>query len=94
MTSLNDGRSHFIDYGKAIIILIVIMTHFKAPFLDVGAFNMMFFFFASGYVQKKGGAIVRGKHKAQVPGNNCSLLVRNVDTRFARDPSCLLLRIR
>ena len=51
----NDGRSHFIDYGKAIIILIVIMTHFKAPFLDVGAFNMMFFFFASGYVQKKGG---------------------------------------
>ncbi len=55
MSSPETGRARFLDYGKAIIILIVIMTHFKAPFLDVGAFNMMFFFFASGYVQKKGG---------------------------------------
>ncbi len=52
MTSSKEGRAHFLDYGKAIIIIVVIMVHLKAPFQDVGAFNMMFFFFASGYVQK------------------------------------------
>ncbi len=42
----------FLDYGKAITIMVVIIVHMDAPFQEVAAFHMMFFFFASGYVQK------------------------------------------
>lgn len=48
------GRANFIDYGKGMIVLIVILSHFNPCYYDVGSFNMIFFFFASGYVQRKG----------------------------------------
>ncbi len=47
-------RENFLDYGRAICIILVVLTHLATPNITYTVFLLMtYFFFSSGYVTKK-----------------------------------------